>query len=473
MANDDIRKGRQLSRRSFLKAVGLGSAVVAVPTIVGCARNDNEAGGQEPPKGKMTYRTNKHTGDKVSLLGYGMMRLPTKNDHPGERQNGEGEIDQEMVNKEVDYAIEHGVNYFDTSPVYCKGKSETATGIALSRHKRNEYFIATKMSNFKDNSREASIAMFEESLKALQVDYFDYYLWHNIGGGEDPMQTFEDRFVNNGIMDFLNQKKKEGVIRNLGFSYHGDIKIFDHALKLHDEGKVQFDFVQIEMNYLDWQHANEINEDNTDAEYLYGELLKRNLQAVIMEPLLGGRLSNLPDRLVAQLKQRDPDHSVASWSFRYVGSYPEVLTALSGMTYMEHLKDNLNTYCPLKPLTEKEMRYLDGTIAAQIVDYKIIQCNDCKYCMPCPYGIDIPGIFVHYNKCLGAEEMPTDRTDPDYAKHRRAWLVDYDRSVPRMRQADHCTGCGQCVTSCPQRIRIPQELHRINRYVERLKQNEA
>ena len=192
-----------------------------------------------------------------------------------------------------------------------------------------------------------------------------------------------------------------------------------------------------------------------------------------MEPLLGGRLSNLPDRLVAQLKQRDPDHSVASWSFRYVGTYPEVLTALSGMTYMEHLKDNLNTYCPLKPLTEKEMRYLDGTIAAQIVDYKIIQCNDCKYCMPCPYGIDIPGIFVHYNKCLGAEEMPTDRTDPDYAKHRRAWLVDYDRSVPRMRQADHCTGCGQCVTSCPQRIRIPQELHRINRYVERLKQNEA
>ncbi|MBQ4007111.1 MAG: 4Fe-4S dicluster domain-containing protein, partial [Muribaculaceae bacterium] len=172
-------------------------------------------------------------------------------------------------------------------------------------------------------------------------------------------------------------------------------------------------------------------------------------------------------------KQRDPDHSVASWSFRYVGTYPEVLTALSGMTYMEHLKDNLNTYCPLKPLTEKEMRYLDGTIAAQIVDYKIIQCNDCKYCMPCPYGIDIPGIFVHYNKCLGAEEMPTDRTDPDYAKHRRAWLVDYDRSVPRMRQADHCTGCGQCVTSCPQRIRIPQELHRINRYVERLKQNEA
>ena len=420
MANDDMIKGRQLSRRSFLKTVGVGSAAVAVPTIVGCASKNDNLAEKDPPKGQMTYRMNRKTGDKVSILGYGMMRLPTKNDHPGERQNGEGEIDQEMVNKEVDYAIEHGVNYFDTSPVYCKGKSEAATGIALSRHDRSKYFIATKMSNFRAHSREESIEMFENSLKNLQVDYFDYYLWHNIGGGEDPMQMFEDRFVHNGIMDFLNQKKQEGKIRNLGFSYHGDIKNLDHALKLHDQGKVQFDFVQIEMNYLDWQHANEINEDNTDAEYLYGELLKRNIQAVIMEPLLGGRLSNLPDRLVAQLKQRDPEHSVASWAFRYSGSYPEVLCMLSGMTYMEHLKDNLNTLCPLKPLNEDEMRFLDKTIAAQIVDFNIIQCNDCKYCMPCPYGIDIHGIFVHYNKCLGAENMPTDTTDPDYAKHRRA-----------------------------------------------------
>lgn len=469
MANDDMRKGRQLSRRSFLKTVGLGSAVVAVPTIVGCAKSDDEAGGQEPPKGKMTYRTNKHTGDKVSLLGYGMMRLPTKNDHPGERQNGEGEIDQEMVNKEVDYAIEHGVNYFDTSPVYCKGKSEAATGIALSRHKRNEYFIATKMSNFKDNSREASIAMFEESLKALQVDYFDYYLWHNIGGGEDPMQTFEDRFVNNGIMDFLNQKKKEGVIRNLGFSYHGDIKIFDHALKLHDEGKVQFDFVQIEMNYLDWQHANEINEDNTDAEYLYGELLKRNLQAVIMEPLLGGRLSNLPDRLVAQLKQRDPDHSVASWSFRYVGTYPEVLTALSGMTYMEHLKQNVETFTPLRPITEEEDAFL-MKMAEQYVELKTVPCTSCNYCMPCPYGLNIPVIFSYYNSCVTGGKMPTgSREAKEYWEARRRFLVGYDRNVPSLRQASHCIGCNQCVSHCPQSIDIPAELHRIDDYVEQLK----
>lgn len=470
------RKKAIFSRRSFLKGLGIGTAAVAAPAaIVSCAKGDSQVSEQEPPIGKMTYRICPTSGDKVSILGYGMMRLPTKNDHIGERQNGEGEIDQDMVNKQVDYALEHGLNLFDTSPVYSQGLSEKALGIALSRHDRKKYFISTKMSNYHESGREQSIAMFEKSLADLQTSYIDYYLWHNIGGdraedGLDAMGLFEERFINNGIMDFLNQKKREGVIRNLGFSYHGDVAIFDHALRLHDEGKVKFDFVLIELNYLDWKHAKEVNDYNTNAEYLYGEIEKRGLMAFVMEPLLGGRLSNLPDKLVAQLKQRDPEHSVASWAFRYAATRKNVLCVLSGMTYMEHLRDNLCTYSPLKPLTEAEMRFLDEDISKQIVNYNTIPCNDCKYCMPCPYGIDIPGIFVHYNKCLAADAVVKSKADPRYEKARREFLVGYDRTVPKLRQADHCIGCGKCVSSCPQRIRIPDELHRISAYVEAIKQ---
>ena len=183
------------TRRTFLKALGLGAATAATPAIVSCATGDEKpvASEQEPPVGKMTYRTNPKTGDKVSILGYGMMRLPTLDAGGGSaREEKDAEIDQEMVNRQVDYAIEHGVNYFDTSPAYCRGRSEHATGIALSRHKRDEFFIATKLSNFapETHSRQAGIEMFQNSLKELQVDYIDYLLLHAIGGGDDAMATF-------------------------------------------------------------------------------------------------------------------------------------------------------------------------------------------------------------------------------------------------------------------------------------------
>ena len=374
-----------------------------------------------------------------------------------------------MINRQVDYAIEHGVNYFDTSPVYCQGKSEACTGIALSRHKRSEYYVATKLSNFNPatQSREASIEMYKNSMKQLQVDYIDYYLLHSIGGG--GMGAFETRYMENGMLDYLVEERKAGRIRNLGFSYHGDIAVFDTLLSWHD--KYHWDFVQIELNYLDWDYADEINSRNTDASYLYAELQKRGIPAVIMEPLLGGRLANLPQYLATELKQLDPERSVASWAFRYAGTPEGVLTVLSGMTYMEHLKDNLLTYCPLKPLTEKEMRYLDKNVADRIVGLQNIPCNDCKYCMPCPYGIDIPAIFVHYNKCKNDGMLPTDRGDANYRRLRRNYLIGLDRAVPKMRQADHCIQCGQCEPHCPQNIRIPRELKRISDYVESLKQD--
>ena len=414
----------------------------------------------------MTYRTNPSTGDKVSLLGFGMMRLPSVGGRSA--REGNEEIDQEMVNELVDYALAHGVNYFDTSPAYCRGKSEHATGIALSRHPRNTYFIATKMSNFAPATwtKEGSIAIYRNSLKELQTDYIDYLLLHGVGMGSG-MKEYEHRFIDNGMLDFLLAEREAGRIRNLGFSYHGDVKVFDRLLAEHD--KYHWDFAQIQMNYLDWKYAKQINPRNTDAEYLYNELAKRSIPVVIMEPLLGGRLSNVPDPIVAMLKQREPEASVASWAFRFAGSHPDVLTVLSGMTRMEHLQDNLHTYSPLHPLSEEEFAFLQRA-ADRMMQFDTIPCNDCKYCMPCPYGIDIPAILLHYNKCLNEGNIPESSQDADYRRARRAYLIGYDRSVPKLRQANHCIGCNQCSPHCPQRIDIPAELHRIDHFVERLKQ---
>ena len=450
-----------MGRRKFLKLLGAGAAATSA-ALYGCGTKSGSSvsgtGAGEVPEGGMTMRDNPTSGDKVSLLGFGMMRLPflEKSD----------EIDQEMVNELVDYAMAHGVNYFDTSPAYCRGLSERATGIALSRHPRDSYFVATKLSNFSNFTRGNSIAMYRKSFEEMQVDCIDYYLLHSVGGG-DGMGLLNARFFDNGMVDFLLKERKAGRIRNLGFSYHGDIRVFDYLLSRHDEFK--WDFVQIQLNYLDWRHAKQINANNTDAEYLYGELAKRNIPAIIMEPLLGGRLSNVPDNIVARLKQREPAQSVASWAFRFAGSFPGVLTVLSGMTRMEHLQDNLRTYSPLKPLSEEEFQFLIDT-AKLMMEFDTIPCNDCKYCMPCPYGIDIPAILLHYNKCLNEGNIPQSAQSEGYRKARRIYLVGYDRSVPKLRQADHCTGCGQCNPHCPQGIDIPKELHRIDAYVEKLKQ---
>lgn len=461
-----------LGRREFLKRLGLGGAAMAAAgAAASCSTqkqgDQGEAALGPIPTDKMTHRITPTSGDSVSLLGYGCMRWPTVPVEGGEE--GEDRIDQEEVNRLVDYALEHGVNYFDTSPAYCKGRSETATGIALARHPRDKYFIATKLSNFAPQtfSREASMKMYENSFKALQTDYIDYYLLHSIGGGEDPMELFNKRYVDNGMLDFLVKEREAGRIRHLGFSFHGDVKFFDYALSLHD--KYKWDFVQIQLNYLDWKRSKDEEPLNTNAHYLYDELEKRGIPAVIMEPLLGGRLAKVPDNIVNRLKQRNPEESVASWAFRFAGTHPDVLTVLSGMTYMEHLEDNLHTYSPLNPLTEEDLVFLQET-ADIMKQYPTVPCNDCKYCMPCPYGIDIPANLLHYNKCVNEDNIPASRQSPTYAKARRAFLVSLDRSVPKLRQANHCIGCGQCSPHCPQGIDIPHELHRIDEYVEKLKQ---
>ena len=459
----DQKKNRHdLSRRDFLKIVGISTAATGV-ALTGCDSRRNAVSGDrmaqtEVPKDRMTYRTNPKQGQRVSLLGYGCMRWPTL-----PAPDGTGNvIDQQAVNELVDYALDHGVTYFDTAPVYIQGWSEKSTGMALKRHPRERYQIATKLSNFSNHTRENSIAMYRQSFKDLQVDYIDYYLLHAIGNG--GIQTFRARYVDNGMIDFLRQEREAGRIRNLGFSFHGTQPVFDEVLAMHDQ--VHWDFVQIQLNYVDWRHAST---GNVNAEYLYAELDKRQIPAIVMEPLLGGRLSRVPEHIVTRLKQRRPEQSVASWAFRFAGSYPRVLTVLSGMTYLEHLQDNLRTYSPLEPLTEEEKEFLFET-AELMMQYPTIPCNDCQYCMPCPYGIDIPGILLHYNKCVNEGNLVTSSQDEHYRQARRAFLVGYDRSVPRLRQASHCIGCRQCVIHCPQSIDIPHELHRIDHFVEQLKQ---
>ena len=456
----EIQDKHNINRRDFLKIVGISTASAA-PLLSGCLSDkaDGVAAGPlgEVPTDKMTYRTSPK-GEKVSLLGYGCMRWPTI---PAPEKGG-NIIDQDAVNRLVDYAIAHGVNYFDTSPVYVQGWSEKSTGIALKRHPREKLIIATKLSNFQNWTRENSIAMYKQSLKDLQTDYIDYYLLHSIGNG--GIETFRARYIDNGMLDYLIEERKAGRIRNLGFSFHGTVDVFDEVLAMHDH--VHWDFVQIQLNYVDWRHASG---RNVNAEYLYAELEKRGIPAIIMEPLLGGRLSNVPEHIMMRLKERTPQSSVASWAFRFAGSPEKVLTVLSGMTYMEHLQDNIRTYSPLVPLSDEEKDFLEET-AQLMLKYPTVPCNDCKYCMPCPYGIDIPAILLHYNKCVNEGNLPKSQQDENYKEARRAYLVGYDRSVPKLRQASHCIGCGQCNSHCPQSIDIPKELHRIDQFVEQLKQ---
>ncbi len=448
-------KKNNIDRREFFKTAGSAALVMGGLGWASKGGATAAAAASEEPGG-MTYRTNNGNGDKVSILGYGCMRWPMIKD-----ENGKDVVDQENVDRLIDYAIEHGVNYFDTAPVYLQGQSEAATGLSLKRYPRESYFIATKLSNFSNSSKENSIEMYRSSLRNLQTDYIDYYLLHSLSG----LDAFNQRFGESGIMDFLQAEREAGRIRNLGFSFHGTAEGFDELMALHE--KYHWDFVQIQLNYVDWTHASG---RNAKAKYLQEELDKRGIQSIIMEPLLGGRLSKVPEHIAGRLKERNPQGSVASWAFRFAGTHPGVLCVLSGMTYMEHLQDNVGTYSPLKPLTEDELAFLEET-AELMQKYPTVPCNDCKYCMPCPYGIDIPAILLHYNKCVNEGDIATSTQDENYRKARRAYLVSYDRAVPKLRQAARCIGCNQCMSHCPQNINIPRELHKIDRYIENLKKD--
>ena len=461
--NENENQNRMTSRRRFLRGLG-GTAAAASLTLTGCkpAKKGPETGigvnSGEIPTDKMEYRVNPKNGDRVSLLGFGCMRLPLKSKF-GSRE-AEYAIDQEAVNDLFDYAIAHGVNYFDTSRRYCRGFSEEFVGYALARHDRKSYFLATKMSNQAMRSREESLLVYRESLEKLQTDYFDYYLFHSIG----KYDVYKERYLDNGIRDFLLKEREAGRIRQLGWSFHGEKAFFDFMMS--PECGIDWDFVQIQLNYAEWERIQARADVTT--RYLYDKLADLQIPAIIMEPLLGGRLASPNFKAKELMKQMRPEASYASWAFRFAGSLPNVLTILSGMTYMEHLQDNLRTFCPFEPLNDAELEML-AEAAKTMEQFNTVNCTGCEYCMPCPYGLDIPGIFTHFNKCLNEANFPENPNSANYKKARREYLIGFDRSVPALRQANHCVGCELCRPKCPQSIAIPAEMQRIDQFAESLR----
>lgn len=447
---DKMEKKRlNMNRREFLRRLGVGmgsaAALMAMEPLRVLAQDDKK---QIPADNRMTYRVQHGSGEQISLLGFGMMRLPN---------------DQEEVNRLVDYAIEHGVNYFDTAPMYMGGQSEVLTGNALARHPRDKYYIATKMSN--QNRRlwdfDEAVNMYHQSFQRLKTNHIDYYLLHSIGGG--GVETLKDRFINNGLLDFLLKEREAGRIRHLGFSYHGDVSAFDWLLDRNDE--YHWDFVQIQMNFLDWRHAS-LNtggwKKDADAEYLYNKCEKLDIQCVVMEPLRGGAFGRMAQELTDQLRARRPDDSTARWAFRWVGSYPNILTTLSGMNRMDHLEDNIKTFSPLEICTEAENALL-ADIADQMSGFPTIPCTTCSYCMPCPYGVDIPKNFAYYNEAVTDHVLPLPApTAANYTEQQQKFIEGYRKALPDAATwARACQDCEECLSKCPQQIRIPNQMSRI------------
>ncbi len=372
-------------------------------------------------------------GVKVSALGMGNMRLPTL-------EGRDDNIDREKAREIIDYAMSHGINYFDTAYRYHGGQSERFVGEALKAYPRDSFLLASKfpghmmvkkgggvigftsgLSGWPDNTVEG---VFREQLEKCQVDYFDFYLLHNMS--EQSLTIYDDPEL--GVVDFLKQQKAAGKIRHLGFSSHASsAKTIDDFLTRH-EGV--FDFVQIQLNYLDWKLQ--------DAKGKYEAIVKHGLSVVVMEGVRGGRLANLPEEQLAKLRTLRPEDSAARWALRWLQSLPGVAVVLSGMTTLDQIKENVETFAAPNPLNDQEKALLQEVADSMLA---WVPCTACRYCTEgCPMELDIPRIIAAYNGLKNGDFM--SRYDPDKAEP----ALD-----PR-----RCVGCGACASICPQSIHIPE-----------------
>lgn len=352
----------------------------------------------------------------VSLLGFGCMRFPTLPD---------GGIDAPLARRMIDYAFEHGVNYFDTAYPYHNGQSELVLGEALARFPRDQFFIADKMPTWSVGSPADVDRIFDEQLKKCRVDHFDFYLVHNLCEQFWPICTQQK------IYETLLKRKESGQIRRLGFSFHDKPALLRKIILTFP-----WDFAQIQLNYLDWTLQ--------DAEAQYTALTEAGVPVIVMEPLRGGALARLTPDALDILRANDATASAASWALRYAGSLPNVLTVLSGMSDLEQVRDNVATMTAFRPLDDGERATLDAALAA----YRksgAVPCTACRYCLPCPKGVDIPTMFAIYNQ------------SKVFAGEHNYFALEYNMADASAR-ADRCVQCGVCVPKCPQKIDIPARL---------------
>ena len=366
----------------------------------------------------MEYRKMGNTGVSPSLLGFGCMRFPTRN----------GKIDEAEAERMLDRAIGAGVTYLDTAYPYHNGDSEPFVGRILKKYDRSSLYLATKLPMWKIKTLEDAKETFEEQLKRLDVDYVDFYLLHALDGKRwEQVQELK-------LLEYCEQLKKEGKIRWLGFSFHDDYEAFEKILTGYG-----WDFCQIQYNYVD------TDIQAGDKGYELAE--KLGIPMVIMEPVKGGSLAALPADITAPFRAYAPDASDASWALRWVASKPNVKVVLSGMSTMEQVEDNLKTFERFRPFNEEEAR-IAAQVAQTIKGRTKNGCTGCAYCMPCPFGIDIPRNFHIWNEYarFGNE-----------ARARQRYYVDTNPEA----RADQCRKCGKCETLCPQSLPIRADLERV------------
>ena len=363
----------------------------------------------------MIYRDFK--GIKLSMLGFGAMRLPVLEN---------GQIDTEQTQAMVDYALEHGVNYYDTAWTYMQNYSETVLGACLKKHPRESFYLATKFPGHVMAETYDPADVFEQQLEKCQVEYFDFYLLHNIY--ENSIGVYDDPRW--GIVDYFVEQKKRGRIRHLGFSSHADLPCLTDFLDRYGD---KMEFCQLQFNYLDWtmQHGKE----------KYQLLEQRGIPMWVMEPIRGGKLASLAREDEQRLHTIRPDDSIASFGFRWLQSFDNITMVLSGMSNMEQMVDNIKTFDHLDPLSDAEQ---DIVMEAAERMKNSVPCTACRYCCDgCPMGLDIPDLLHKYNQ-LRTGSGSTVKMQLD--------------ALPKEKWPAACVGCGACATVCPQKIAIPDQL---------------